>query len=148
MEKQEFLDQGKQIEENAKERLRKIMELPRNERRSMLRTRQVRSSSLFSRVRSGVPTGTTPHFRRWMAELGNKSLLQGMKLDAMADQLDGRLASTLALLRVSGGIRNVYQLSQKSVEELLSVSQVGPARLAEVEQYLTSKNVPLNWTAA
>lgn len=130
---------------NGELSLSKIMEMSRPERRRHL---HYRSAAPHRRVRSGVPTGTTPHFRAWMADLDRKRILHGMKLDHLADTLDGRLASTFALLRVGGRIRNVYQLSQANLADLLSIPQVGPARLAEVEKYLNGKRVELNWTAA
>lgn len=138
---------AEEIAEMKKEQLRKIMALPRKEKRSRLRIRQPWSSSSHGRVRSGVPTGQTPWFRMWMADLAARSALQSMKLDALAEGPSGKLASTFAILYVSGKIKNVWQLSQASVEDLLRIPQIGPARLELVEKYLISKNVPLKWTA-
>jgi hypothetical protein len=84
-----------------------------------------------------------------MAALGIRSALQGMKLDDLADSPQtGRVASTLAIIRVNSRIKSVWDLSQASVEQLLSIPQIGPARLAEIETYLKGRNVPLKWTAA
>lgn len=129
--------------------MQKILELPRNQKRARLRIRHNPNSRPFSRVRSGVPTGTTSHFRQWMAALGVRSTLQSMRLDALADSPQtGRVASTLAIIRVNSSIKSVWDLSQASVEDLLSIPQIGPARLAEIEAYLKGRNVALKWTAA
>lgn len=137
-----------EIEQARNDRMEKINSMHRKEKRANLRIRHMPLSRPFSRVRSGVPTGTTPHFRAWMADLSARSVLQGMKLDYLADSLTGQLASTFAILRVSGRIKNVWQLSQTSADALLSIPQIGPAQLAAVETYLNRRNVPLKWTVA
>jgi hypothetical protein len=140
---------AEELAELRKAEMKKIMELPRSQKRARLRIRHNGNTRPFSRVRSGVRTGTTSHFREWMAALGIRSALQGMKLDDLADSPQtGRVASTLAIIRVNSRIKSVWDLSQASVEQLLSIPQIGPARLAEIETYLKGRNVPLKWTAA
>lgn len=140
---------AEQIKAAREAELKKIMSLPRKDKRARLRIRQPWSSSSHGRVRSGVPTGTTPHFRAWMADLRAKSILQSMRLDGLADAPQpGRVASTLAIIRVNSRMRSVWDLSQARIEDLLRIPQIGPARLAEIEQYLKGRNVPVAWTAA
>jgi hypothetical protein len=101
------------------------------------------------RAPSRTRTGTTTHFRLWMADLQLKSTLQRMKLDALADQPQpGKVASSLAIIRVNSSIRSVWDLAMAELAELLSIPQIGPARLAEIEQYLLSQNVKPRWTTA
>lgn len=136
-----------EIEEHRKAELKKIMELPRKEKRARLRIRQPWPTSAHGRVRSGIRTGTTPHFAAWMADLNVARVLHGIKLDTLADQLEGRLASTFAVLRVSGGYKNVLQLSKADVADLLRIPSIGIKSLEAVEDYLNSRRVRVHWTA-
>lgn len=135
-------------QQSEKDRMAKIMAMPRNQKRRYLSIRHTRRNRPFNRTRSGIPTGTTAHFAAWMADLDVKRALYGIKLDRLADELNGELAAAFAILRVNGGIRNVFDLSRCDVHYLLSVQQIGPSRLAAVEKYLRARNVSLNWTTA
>lgn len=116
----------------------KVEALSRNELRSYV----------VDHRRVGRRTGTTPHFARWKAEGRIKSLLQRTKTVAVAESLPDKangVASGFALLAV-GGYRNLWQVSQADLADLLAVKGIGPARLKFVESYLSSKGVQLNWT--
>jgi len=70
-----------------------------------------------------------------------------MRTVALAEQIEeNSIAIPFALLH-GGGYKNVWQVAQADLAELLAVPQMGPARLAKVETYLAGKRVPLNWTA-
>lgn len=100
-----------------------------------------------SRVRSGIPTGTTSHFRMWMADLSTRSALQRLKLNTLAENTEGRLARGLALLYV-GGVKNVLDLSQARVEDMLDMQGIGIATLDVVEKYLLERQVTPRWTVS
>lgn len=98
------------------------------------------------RIRTSAPTGTTAHFKAWMADLRAKSVLQRMKLDNLASRIeDGQTAGAFALLFV-GGVRSVWDLSQLSTDQVLAVRDVGIERAAAAENYLRGRNVPLKWS--
>lgn len=98
------------------------------------------------RIRTSAPTGTTAHFKAWMADLRAKSVLQRMKLDNLASQIeDGHTAGAFALLFV-GGVRSVWDLSQLSADQVLAVRDVDIERADAVENYLRGRNVPLKWS--
>lgn len=92
-------------------------------------------------------TGTTQHFARWRAEGRAKSTLQRLKLSQLAESIeDGELSATFGLLFV-GGVKSAWDLSQAPLGDLLQISGIDPVRLGSVEDYLTGKKVPLQWTA-
>lgn len=131
--------------QERKEQLDKIMSMDRRNRRAMLRIRRNANRRPFARFRSGIPTGTTPHFTMWMSDLRIKSALQKMSLSALAEATPGRTGSAFALLYV-GGIKNVFDLTQSTVERLLAVRHVGIASLGAVEKYLLERQVKPRWT--
>lgn len=134
--------------EEAKEQLDKIASLNRRNRRTMLRKQHSLRNRPFARVTSGTPTGTTPHFRLWKADLLSHSILQGLKLDKLADDIeDAKVAGGMALLYL-GGVKNVADLKRRKVEDLLAIDRIGLDRLEAVETYLRERNVALNWTTA
>lgn len=133
-------------EEQRNLEMQKIMELPREQKRARLRIRHGAHSRPFARVRSGRPTGQTAHFAKWMADLRAVTSLRRLKLDRLADDLTGDLAAAFAILRVNGGIKTIYDLTQCDVHHLLSVQQIGPKRLALVEKFLRERNVNPAWT--
>jgi hypothetical protein len=101
-----------------------------------------------ARIRSGIRTGTTPHFRLWMADLQLKSALQRTKTEVLADHdATPPLAASAYALMFIDGIRNVFQLTQVTAERLLSIDGIGPKKLAAVEQHLLENNVKPSWTA-
>lgn len=102
----------------------------------------------FARVRSGAPTGTTPHFKAWMADLDAGRQLYAIKLDHLADTLNIAVAGIFATLFVKGKVRNVLQLSKMNIETLLPIVSGDLDGLAAVESYLNSKRVRLAWTTA
>lgn len=134
-------------QEEKAEQLSKIMSMDRRNKRARLRIRHNANRRPFARVRSGLPTGTTPHFRAWMADLSAKSALQSLKTAALAESLSGDLASAMALLHV-GGYRNVWAVARADIADLLRLNGIGIKRLEKVEEYLTARRVPLKWTAA
>ena len=108
-------------------------------------TRKELRGYVVDRRRVGRRTGHPVHFLQWKAEGAVKSALQRMSTETMAVKLDGALASAFALLAV-GGIRNVWDVANKPIEELLAVKGIGLHRLSLVEAYLKSKDVSLTWT--
>ena len=123
------------------EQLEKIQSMNRREKRSMLRDRP------NARVRSGAATGSTPHFKAWMADLSAKSALQRLKTADLAESTSGDLASAWALLSV-GGLKSVWDVSQTHLGRLMVVNGIGLKRLEKVEEYLKARRVPLKWTTA
>ena len=108
-------------------------------------TRKELRGYVVDRRRVGRRTGQPVHFLQWKAEGAVKSALQRMSTESMAEKLDGALASAFALLAV-GGIRNVWDVANKPIEDLLAVKGIGLHRLSLVEAYLKSKDVSLTWT--
>lgn len=99
-----------------------------------------------SRAPSRTRTGTTPHFRAWMADLQMKSALQKIKLNTLADAIDdSMLASGFALLYV-GQVKNIYDLLRQSTAHLLSLPGIEIEHLSRVEQYLINYNVKPAWS--
>lgn len=101
----------------------------------------------FARVRSGIRSGTTPHFAAWMADLDVSRTLHAIKLDALAESTSEE-AATFAQLFVRGKIKNVLQLSKKEIEDLIPLVGGDVDGLLAVEKYLNARRVRLNWTAA
>lgn len=97
------------------------------------------------RRKPGKRTGTTAHFAAWQAEGRVKSILQRMKTGALADSLEGRVATGFALLSV-GGFKNVWDVSQATMEQLLAVRGIGITSIGYVEEYLTGAQVALKWS--
>jgi hypothetical protein len=102
-----------------------------------------------ARIRSGIRTGTTKHFRLWMADLQLKSALQKTSTADLADQMhvSALCRSAFAIMFVHG-IRNVYDLTRANVATLLKLPDVGPKKLEAVEAYLLEHNVKPSWTVA
>ena len=102
-----------------------------------------------ARVRSGIRTGTTKHFRMWMADLQLKSTLQKTSLADLADHTHvGTLCRSAFAIMFVNGIRNVYDLTQADLAVLLRLPDIGPKKLEAVEKYLLANNVKTKWTVA
>lgn len=129
------------------EQMEKILTMDRRNRRARLRIRHGASGRPFARVRSGLPTGTPPHFAAWMADLNAKSAMQNLKTADLADATVGDLASAWALLSI-GGFKSVWSVAQADITNLMRVNGIGLKRLEKVEAYLKDRRVPLKWTAA
>jgi hypothetical protein len=99
-----------------------------------------------ARIRSGVRTGTTPHFRLWMADLQMRSALQKTRTGVLAEHVDEPLVSSAMALFTVAGIRNVWALIRADKADLLQVKGIGPNRLKAVEKYLIDHNVKPSWT--
>jgi hypothetical protein len=115
----------------------KLMAMNRRERRHAV--------VKLATARTGMRTGTTPHFALWMADLKQKSALQKLKLNKLIEHLPDQEHGVLAPLRAChvAGIKSVWDLSQTKP----NAKGIGPKRLAEIEAYLKSKDIPLKWTA-
>lgn len=103
-----------------------------------------------SRARSGRPTGTTPHFREWQADLQVRSQLQRMRIDQMADSLastEPAVAGALAIIRVNSSIKSVWDLARSRRSDLLAIRDIGPKRLEVLQTYFRGKRVALDWAA-
>jgi hypothetical protein len=93
-------------------------------------------------------TGTTPHFRMWMADLALKSSLQKTRLNKIVASEQGAGPKTGAVYALLAPVyKNVYALTQANREDLLAVKGIGPAKLALVEADLKSHNVAVRWAA-
>jgi hypothetical protein len=102
-----------------------------------------------ARVRSGIRTGTTKHFKMWMADLKLKSALQKTSTADLADNTNvGALCRSAFAVMFVHGIRNVYDLTQADVATLLKLPSVGIKKLEAVEAYLLENNVKPRWTVA
>lgn len=100
-----------------------------------------------NRVSSGIRTGTTPHFKLWMADLQMRSALQKTRTAALAEHIDdAQVSSAMGLFHV-GGIRDVWKLIQSDRAALLRVKGIGPNRLKAVHAYLIEHNVKPSWSA-
>jgi DNA-directed RNA polymerase alpha subunit len=96
-------------------------------------------------IRSGAPTGTTPHFKMWMADLNLKRALERTKLKSItAKHTDPVLINAYALLE-SGGFKTVWKLTQADARDLLRVKGIGPAKLEKVKADLAARNVAVRW---
>lgn len=98
--------------------------------------------------RSGIRTGTTPHFRLWMADLRMRSELQKTRTGALAEHVDDPLVSSAMALFTVAGIRNVWALIRADKADLLRIKGIGPNRLKAVEKYLIEHDVKPSWTVA
>jgi DNA uptake protein ComE-like DNA-binding protein len=104
-----------------------------------------RHSERLGRARSGAATGTTPHFKMWMADLNLKRALESTKLSQVAKKHTvPALALSYTLLH-EGGIKNVYRLTQADARDLLRISGIGPKRLEAVKADLASRHVSVRW---
>jgi hypothetical protein len=123
----------------------KMESLNRPTKRRRLRILHGANSRPFARVPSGKPTGTTPHFKLWMADLNLKRVLQLTKLAKLADfHPDDATGSAYALL-FGSGFKTVWDLTQSNKRDLLAVKGFGPAKLALVKADLAARQVQVNW---
>ena len=119
----------------------------------MVQAEHVRTpgSSPHARFRSGIPTGTTPHFRMWMADLRLKSALQKTKLISLASATatEPKAAAGYAMIATSRGLRikSVWDLVNRKRSELLDIPGIGPARLRALHADLVKHNVQPKWSA-
>jgi hypothetical protein len=134
------------VPERAKEEeLERIKSLPRKQKRAKLRIRHGNLTRNHSRVRSGLPTGSTLHFARWMAELEFKSALQRIKLDAIAATHAEPQTVAAYALAYKAGYRSVWDLKQATKSQMLDITGMGPVRLRTLSADLKSRNVQVNW---
>lgn len=102
------------------------------------------------RTRTGKATGTTPHFRMWMADLRIKSALQRMKTSQLAKSAGDdhpQAASALSFLAEDRRYRKLSAIVEAERADLLSISGIGPKRLDALAAYLRSKRVQVRWDA-
>lgn len=100
---------------------------------------------MFSRFLSGTKTGTTPHFKLWMADLNLKRALQNTSLASIADRhKDPKMATAYGML-VRHGFKTVWDLTQAKRGEIWDVPQFGPKRVAAVKADLAKNQVAVNW---
>jgi hypothetical protein len=122
----------------------KIESMSRKDMRKRVQIRHGVNRRPFARFRSGLRTGTTPHFALWMADVNIKSALQRTSLASLADRESGDVATAYGLLYV-GGFKSVYDLTRADARDLLHVSGIGPKRLELVRANLASHQVAVNW---
>jgi hypothetical protein len=136
------------IESQQRMDSRKYDSLPRAVKRHIAHRPGIMQVPGSARVRSGIRTGTTKHFRLWMADLKLKSTLQKTSTAALADHTGvPSLASSAFALMYIAGIRNVYDLTQISIERLLGINGIGLKKAEAVEEYLLRHSVKPSWTA-
>jgi hypothetical protein len=94
-------------------------------------------------------TGTTPHFKMWMADLKIKSALQRMKLVQLAEATatEPKAAAGYAIVATDGTKRykSVWDLINADRDDLLAISGIGPARLTAMHTDLVKHDVQPKW---
>ncbi len=98
-----------------------------------------------ARFRSGIGTGTTPHFETWKREGLLKSILQRTKLVDLAENHSDTPTATAYALLHGGGVKTVWDLARSNINDLLSVKGFGKAKLMLVQKDLRTRNVPTDW---
>lgn len=140
-----FTEKAREVLAEAGWDQHKIESMHRKEARKRIQIRHGADRRPFARFRSGLRTGTTPHFRLWMADLKIKPALKAIRLARIAEQHDAaRLASSYAMLD-EGGFRTMLDLVQADARDLLAVKGIGPKRLEEVKADLATRNVAVQW---
>lgn len=145
------MDQSQMLavkEEHREPQVKSLAHKDRRTRRAFTPTHRVGpfQAAGSSRVRSGIRTGTTPHFKLWMADLSMRSALQKTRTAALAEHIDdAQVSSAMALFHV-GQIRNVWTLIRADKARLLAVKGIGPNRLKAVHAYLIEHDVKPSWT--
>jgi len=124
----------------------KMQDLNRTQQRKRLRIRHGASNRPFARIRSGVRTGTTPHFKMWMADVNLRRALQGTKIGYLADRHnDPSLALSYRLILRHGYLKTVWDLTQASKAQLHDTPGLGPVRIAALKADLAKRQVLVNW---
>ncbi len=124
---------------------RKVQDMPRKEVRRKVQIRH-RIGKPFARIRSGIRTGTTPHFAMWMQDLKMKSALQNITIASLADrQSDLALAGAYKAIQRHGHFRNVWELTQATKAQLHDTPGLGPKRIAAIKADLASRHVAVKW---
>lgn len=122
----------------------------RAERRGIVRKRLRDSGKRWSAspsatISSGRPTGSTTHFKMWMADARLKSALQNTKVTRLAAQAEeARLVAAYQIL-ADAGFKNVFALTRATREQLLALKGFGPKRLDAVKFDLAAHQVQVNW---
>lgn len=142
--RQTFMEKAREVLAAGGMDQHKLESMPRKEVRKRTQIRHGVIRKPFARFRSGLRTGTSPHFAMWMADLKIKSVLQGTSLASLADRETGDVATAYGLLFV-GGYKSVYALTQATERDLLAVKGIGPKRLDLVKANLASHQVAVNW---
>lgn len=117
-----------------------------NPKRSKMKINHVRLLQRpFARFRSGIRTGTTPHFQLWQADLKLKSALQSTTLRSLADRHDDPFLATAYSMLSDGGFRSVWDLTQSDAKKILAIKGIGPKRLRDLKADLAKHQVAVNW---
>lgn len=98
-------------------------------------------------------TGTPKHVESWKEgrvswerQKAIKKQLEKMTLGHLAERVqkdDKKLAE--ALWKMSAGVKNMWELTQVSRRYLGSIRDVGPMKIAAVEQYLQAYGISTKW---
>jgi hypothetical protein len=132
------------VKSYAAEELAKLKAMRRKEKRRRLSIRHRNITKPHARLRSGLRTGTTPHFTMWMADLAMKSALQRTKTLALAEAAkDPQTGAAYAM--AARRYRNVFDLSHADEADLLAIKGMGPVRLRALKADLASHNVAVVW---
>jgi hypothetical protein len=130
----------------------KPLDLSRRGKRRIQRaldSHQSLQAQTSGRVRAGVRTGTTPHFKLWQADLKLKSTLQKTKTARLAElTLPGALVRSAFALLHNAGVKNVWAVTQLTIEQLLAIDGIGVKKAEALEAYLVANNVQPSWTTA
>ncbi len=101
------------------------------------------------RFRSGTRTGSTKHFDFWMADLKLKSALQKTKTAKLAEHTHpGALVRSAFALLHNARVKNVWAVTQLTIEQLLAIDGIGVKKAEALEKYLAENNVKTAWTTA
>lgn len=119
----------------------KIQVVSRKERRKMQPV-----SLPHARFRSGLATGTTPHFKAWKQEVQIKKALMGIRTSEVAEK-HPQIKVSQAFGLVAEKYPNLYLLSQARKSDIIALPGVGPATVGRIYAYLTANNVKTSWTA-
>jgi hypothetical protein len=133
------------VKSYAAEELAKIKAMRRKEKRRHLSIRHRIITKPHARLRSGIRTGTTPHFAMWMADLAMKSALQRTKTLALAEAAKEPQTGAAYAMAAKAGYRNVFDLSRASEADLLAIRGMGPVRLRTLKADLATNNVAVMW---
>jgi hypothetical protein len=99
---------------------------------------------MFSRFRSGLATGTTPHFKSWMAEKNMTHALRTARTSWVADNHpQGKVREAFGLVQTR--FPSILDLAHATKRQILSVEGVGPASAKRIHAYLISNRVQPNW---
>jgi hypothetical protein len=126
-----------------------LKQIPKNRKGRRMLQRHRSGGAPNARVTSRTRTGSPVYFGAWMADLKVKSALQKTKTAKLAEHTHpGALVRSAFALLHNAGFKNVFQVTQMTIEQVLSIDGIGVKKAEALEAYLTENNVKTRWTAA